>query len=306
VHILSDLQSLGCEVHVVARSEVSRGRAAKAGAAVVASVDHLPEVEGIVVAVPAAAHAETARRALERGVPVFVEKPLAPDREQALRLAADGGGRLFVMDKWRYHPGVEALAEIARSGELGRPVGLRCVRLGWGAPHTDVDPVWTLAPHDLAIGLEILGEVPPAVAAAGELIGGTLYGIHALLGARPWLTIEVSAASHMRERTVQFFGEEGVAWLPDPYAASVGVARTNAVGAEPEWRAISKELPLLRELRAFLEHIRGGPAPRSSAAEGALIVERLAELRALAASAGQTAVGAGTPKPSTTASRSDA
>jgi hypothetical protein len=41
------------------------------------------------------------------------------------------------------------------------------------------------------------------------------------------------------------------------------------------------ELPLLAELRAFVGHI-GGPAPRSSAAEGAAIVSAIAELRALA------------------------
>jgi hypothetical protein len=51
---------------------------------------------------------------------------------------------------------------------------------------------------------------------------------------------------------------------------------------EPERRAISTELPLLRELRAFVEHLDGGPPPRSSAAEGVEIVRRIAELRSMA------------------------
>ena len=50
----------------------------------------------------------------------------------------------------------------------------------------------------------------------------------------------------------------------------------------PEHRQISTEMPLLRELRAFLEHLEGGPPPRSSAAEGVEIVTRIAELRRLA------------------------
>jgi hypothetical protein len=41
-------------------------------------------------------------------------------------------------------------------------------------------------------------------------------------------------------------------------------------------------MPLLRELRCFLEHLRGGPPPRSSAANGLLVVERIAALRRLA------------------------
>jgi hypothetical protein len=60
------------------------------------------------------------------------------------------------------------------------------------------------------------------------------------------------------------------------------VARTEDLGAEPERRPVSGEMPLLRELRAFVDHVRGGPPPRSSAAEGLLVVERIAELRHMA------------------------
>lgn len=47
---------------------------------------------------------------------------------------------------------------------------------------------------------------------------------------------------------------------------------------------LARELRLLRESRAFVEHRDGGPPPRSSAAECALVVRRIAELRSLAAS----------------------
>jgi len=55
-------------------------------------------------------------------------------------------------------------------------------------------------------------------------------------------------------------------------------------GGEAERRPISSELPLLRELRAFVEHLEGGPPPRSSAAGGATIVQRVEQLRGLAGS----------------------
>ena len=74
--------------------------------------------------------------------------------------------------------------------------------------------------------------------------------------------------------------EEGVALLADGYSDHVLVRREGA--DEPERHEVSTELPLLRELRAFVEHLARRAAPRSSAAEGALVVRRIAELRALA------------------------
>ena len=80
--------------------------------------------------------------------------------------------------------------------------------------------------------------------------------------------------------------ENGVALLPDGYSDHVQIARgTDLADTSPpevERRAISTELPLLRELRAFVEHVCGGPPPRSSASEGAAVVRTIAELRALA------------------------
>jgi hypothetical protein len=41
-------------------------------------------------------------------------------------------------------------------------------------------------------------------------------------------------------------------------------------------------MPLERELAAFVAHLRGGRPPRSTAAEGLLVIERIAALRNLA------------------------
>lgn len=277
-HVLRDLIALGCEVTVAARSEKTRSTAEEGGAAnVVGGVGELSAMNGIVVVTPTTTHAAVVGEALEHGVPVFVEKPLTDDPDDAERLAAAAPDRLFVMDKWRYHPGVELLAEIARSGELGRVVGLRTTRIGWGNPH-DADAVWILAPHDLAIALEILGSVPVPRSAVADRVDGSAEGLVGVLGDDPWLALEVSARSLERRREVTLVCERGLAVLPGGYSDQVQVA----TGPEPEAREISTELPLLRELRAFVEHLAGGPPPRSSAREGAEIVKAIAELRALA------------------------
>jgi predicted dehydrogenase len=283
--ILRDLVSLGCEVPVVVRSERSIENAEGGGAErVVGTIGELPEVGGVVVATNTPTHAAIVEEALGLGVPVYVEKPLADDVRDAERLAALAPDRLFVMDKWRYHHGVELLAEIARSRELGRVIGLRTSRIGWGNPH-DVDAVWILAPHDLSIGLEVLGHLPAARSAVADAVDGTATGLVGLLGESPWLTLDVSARAPTRRREVVLVCEEGVAVLGDGYADRVQVIRgadPSDAASEPEEREISTELPLLRELRAFVEHLDGGPAPKSSAAEGAQIVRTIVELRTLA------------------------
>ena len=281
-HILRDLVTLGCEVPVVARSEGSRGRATKGGASlVVDDLESLPPVAGLVVATPTNTHADVLREALELGVPV---KPLANDAGDARELAARAPDRLFVMDKWRYHPAVRELSSIAREERLGRVSGLRTVRVGWGNPHDDVDAVWVLAPHDLSIALEIMGEVPEPHAASAEELDGELVHLSALLhGHGWWQSLEVSARSPERMRRVALHCERGVATLSNAWDEHVVIARDRDGELVEERIDTPGELPLLAELRAFVEHLDGGPAPRSSAAEGAAIVSAIDELRVLAA-----------------------
>ena len=122
-HVLRDLRTLGCDVHVVARSEASRARASEGGAkAVVPDVRSLTGLDAVVVVTPIATHADVLDEALQHDVPVFVEKPLCDDPADADRLAALAPGQLFVMDKWRYHPAILKLAALAESASLGRPL----------------------------------------------------------------------------------------------------------------------------------------------------------------------------------------
>jgi predicted dehydrogenase len=283
-HILRDLRSLGSDVPVVARSPESRTRAEEGGAAVVVGeVASLPAVDGLVVATSTSTHASVLGEALGLGVPVFCEKPLCDDPAEAATLAARAPDRLFVMDKWRYHPGVLELAAIAREERLGPVSGLRTTRVGWGSPHDDADPVWVLAPHDLSIAIEVLGELGRPEAAGAQWIGAAAVHLTGLLrGDGWWHALEVSGRSPERGRRVELLCEEGVAVLADGWDEHVSVFRDGRDGLREERVETPGELPLLAELRAFVGHLGGGSPPRSSAAEGAAVVSAIAELRRLA------------------------
>lgn len=286
--ILRDLATLGCAVTVAARNDGSRERAVAGGASVVGELEALPgDLAGYVVATPTATHGDIVLRLLARGRPVFVEKPLTADLASARRIAKLGRGRVFVMEKWRYHPGIEALGAIVRSGELGPPVKLVTSRLQWGSNHPDVDPVWVLLPHDLSIAREILGRLPPPrLAVAERSAEGAVTGILAMLDDSVALQCEVSARRPRYFRSVELICRDGMAALDDSYADHIRLVRHDGdptTHALPEERRpVSTELPLYRELAAFVGFCRGGPPPKSTAADGLAAVETIFALRKLA------------------------
>jgi predicted dehydrogenase len=296
-NILRDLRDLGASVTAVARSEASIERARAGGAGVVASIDDLsvgPSIDGVVVATPTSTHVEVVRGVLDLGVPVFVEKPLGTDVAACEALVSEAGERIFVMDKWRYHPGIEALGSLARSGDLGDLVGLSTVRHQWGSAHRDVDVVWVLAPHDLSIAMEILGALPEPVSAVADRSGGSVTGLRGFLSGDVWHSMSVSARAPVWERSVTVFGTDAVAILADSFDDEILVFPSTELRfgdpPDPHRVAISTEMPLRGELDAFLGHVRGGPPPKADAAAALASVRAIDRLRALAgASLGEQA-----------------
>jgi predicted dehydrogenase len=80
-------------------------------------------LDGLVIATPSALHAGQSIAALEAGVAVFCQKPLGRTAEEARAVveAARRADRLLSVDfSYRYQQGTQAVAELVRSGALGR------------------------------------------------------------------------------------------------------------------------------------------------------------------------------------------
>jgi predicted dehydrogenase len=288
-NVLRDLVKLGAEVTVLARSDATAERAREGGAgAVVSSLDEVGAIDGAVVVTPAPQHVDAIEALAPLGVPVFCEKPLVTDPADGRRVLELCGDRLFVMHKWRWHPGIEALARLTAEGTLGEPAGVRSHRLGWGPFHFRVDSVDTLAPHDLSIAIALLGELPPVAVARGTRYPGLDRGwadCSALLveDGGPYVELACSSVSAHRLRRVEVIGSLGSATLDDPEAEQVDVLLHGGdLDRPPERDAVplEREWPLLRELRDFVAHCEGGPPPRATGAEGVAVVQAIAELRA--------------------------
>jgi predicted dehydrogenase len=127
-------------------------------------------INGVVIATPAETHFELARRSIEAGKDVLVEKPLTLDVEEGERLIemANARGRvLMVGHLLEYHPAVLRLRELIESGEMGELRYIYSNRLNLGKVRREENILWSFAPHDIAIILRLVGAWPTRVAATG-------------------------------------------------------------------------------------------------------------------------------------------
>jgi len=133
-------------------------------------VAHDPAVDAVVVASPASSHYEVALASLQAGKHVLVEKPLAATSEQAARLIDEATRRrlvLMVDHTFVYTSAVRRIKELIASDSLGDILYYDAVRTNLGLVRRDVNVLWDLAAHDLAIMDHILPRRPHTVSAVG-------------------------------------------------------------------------------------------------------------------------------------------
>lgn len=137
-----------------------------------------PAIDAVAVATPVSTHYELALRALQAGKHVLVEKPLASNTEQVQHLMDVARRRnlvLMVDHTFVYTGAVRKIRELVESGGLGEIYYYDSVRVNLGLFQHDVNVLWDLAVHDLAIMDYVLPFRPYAVSATGlsHVPGGT-------------------------------------------------------------------------------------------------------------------------------------
>ncbi len=129
-----------------------------------------PTVDAVVIATPARTHYALSRRSLDAGKHLLVEKPLTMDvgeAEQLVALANAAGLTLMVGHVFEYNPAVAYIKRAIDSGELGDLYYLYSRRVNLGRVQSDVNALWSIAPHDISIALHLLGQMPEAVRCQG-------------------------------------------------------------------------------------------------------------------------------------------
>lgn len=117
------------------------------------------------IATPPAAHVAQGLEALAAGMDVFIEKPLALNRDGATRLAtsAAAADRLLMTGHiLEHHPAARALLQLCRAGEIGELRQIKAVRTRRLPRSAHGSVMHELLWHDVALALLIAGRPPEA------------------------------------------------------------------------------------------------------------------------------------------------
>ena len=135
------------------------------------SVRQLKGIEAVVIATPAFTHYSLIKDALNLGYHVWAEKPLTLDPKEGwelTNLAIKQERQLFVDHTYLFNPAVLKGQEIVQQETLGQLRYGYASRTHLGPVRQDVDALWDLAIHDLAIFNCWLGQTPREVSAQGN------------------------------------------------------------------------------------------------------------------------------------------
>ena len=259
-----------------------------------------PGVDAVAVAVDAPNHFEVARMALRAGRHVFVEKPLAlsvADAEELCRLAESTQRTLMVGHLLLYHPAVTHIRASIDNGELGDVLYLYAQRVNLGIVRESENAWWSLAPHDIAVAIYLLGETPLSVSATGasylqrdrgieditfaalRFSGGCMAHLHVswldphkrrsltVVGSKQMVTFDDTVTTEK----VRVYDK---AALPRPghatYAEGVAMRSGNVL-----LPVLANVEPLRLEVEHFVACVQTGARPRSDGRQGLAVVRVL-------------------------------
>jgi predicted dehydrogenase len=135
-------------------------------------VQELPGLEAVAIATPASTHYTIAAAALKGGYHVLVEKPLTLNLGEAIelcQLAETQQRQLFVDHTYLFHPAVDRGQAIIQQNQLGKLRYGYAQRTHLEPVRHDVDALWDLAIHDIAIFNTWLQQTPIKVSAIGTV-----------------------------------------------------------------------------------------------------------------------------------------
>lgn len=115
--------------------------------------------DGVVICTPAATHFEIAKTALESSKDILVEKPIAMSTSEVKELMKKeklNNNIVMVGHQLQFHPAIIKLKEILSNNEIGKVEWIYSNRLNMGKIRPYENVLWSFAPHDISLILEII------------------------------------------------------------------------------------------------------------------------------------------------------
>jgi predicted dehydrogenase/carbonic anhydrase/acetyltransferase-like protein (isoleucine patch superfamily) len=251
------------------------------------------DVDGVVIATPAAQHYELTKQALKAGKHVFVEKPLSlkvEEAKQLCELAAQVDRYLMVGHLLQYHPAFLELKRIVSNGNLGRLQYIYSNRLNLGKFRNEENILWSFAPHDISMILGLVGDLPETVYATGAChLNPRIHDVtttHLSFKNGIQAHIFVSWLHPYKEQKLVVVGERGMAVFDDGQSWEEKLKlyphQVNWIDGLPhpekaDVRCVPLEVaePLKLECSHFIECIRNHKKPRTDGLEGLSVLQVL-------------------------------
>ena len=258
-----------------------------------AEIIHDPNIQGVVLAVPAVFHASMAIEAMDSGKHVFVEKPLAinmDEGEEMKAASARNGVELMVGHLLQYHPAFEGLLGLVSKDVLGPLRYIYSNRKSFGKVRSEEDVIWSFAPHDLSMILSLTCEDPvgiktksstvlqPGIADISTIHLEFLSGIKA--------HVSVSWVHPFKEQKLVVLGEKSMAVFDDtkPWGQKLALYRHTIKSSEGivdlrkadvEYVGVDEVEPLKRECQHFIDVVDKGRKPITNVSEGLRVLRVL-------------------------------
>lgn len=296
-NIVRTVHALGALRRVVDPSVAGRDQAKTIVGDAPVAIDESPDaaladpgVRGVMIATPAETHFDAARAALDAGKDVFVEKPLTVRLDDARDLVAKAnqlGRILMVGHLLEYHPAILEMERLIASGELGKVRYIISNRLNLGKIRTEENALWSFAPHDIAVILRLVGQMPiEVVATGGSYVSPNIADVtvtQLLFAGGERSHVFVSWLHPFKEQKLVVVGSKKMASFDDVnkelvlYDQRVDWQEGQPVPVRGEGTRVEFDatMPLELECRHFIDAIERGTTPRTDGLNGLRVLQIL-------------------------------
>jgi UDP-2-acetamido-3-amino-2,3-dideoxy-glucuronate N-acetyltransferase len=254
------------------------------------------DINCVCIALPAHMHFSFAKKSLLSGKDVYVEKPITLDikeAEELVKIAKENNKILMVGHLLHYHPCIEKIKEMINENKIGKVKNIIANRLNLGIFRTQENVLWSFAPHDISVILNLCdNKLPNEVICLGK--DHITKNIHDVTNSilkynDKYVNINVNWLNPYKEQKMSIIGEKGMILFDD-------TAKENKLTYFPEYINFSSDLnsnptpiknngvnievdlsksPLLKECEHFINCCKTREKPITDGEEGVRVLKVL-------------------------------
>lgn len=237
------------------------------------------DIDGVIIATPASTHFSIAKSFISVGVPVLVEKPFTSRFQETLileKIIRSKKALIMVGHEYLYNPAYLKLKELLSL--LGSIHTIETEAGNWWPFHTDISMLWNWGPHDIAMLLDILGELPQTVTAWGlskkrseKHTEDTIYANLEFMKLKA--IIKLSRILPIKKRSMLISGEKGSISYNELVDNKLELfTRNNTNIIWPQYSTVS---PLEKQIEVFVDAIKKVKQPTTDVAHAVLVARVL-------------------------------